>query len=332
VRYLLPDQGRRRPTAQRPLAGRGFELNRSDPGQGGGSDTGRRVPPALIGIACGIGAAMCWGAGFVAARHGVSVGLRPADIAFHRYAWTGLFLLPTALAHGVTRLGGVGWGRSILLALLAGPTQAIASAAGFMMTPLGHGAVIQPSSAAVSSLLLAAVFLHEHLSPLRLFGVATIVGGLCLLGAEAMGTIGRSGVAGDTLFLCAGVAWGIFGTLLRRWSIDGQRAAAVIGAVSVLIYAPAYAVIFGFHQMIAFGLWENLVQIVAQGVLAGAFAIYLFGRAVVLLGAGRGGVFTTLVPGFTLIIGYLTIGEAPTLLQLVGLAIVMLGFRFVMMR
>ena len=56
-------------------------------------------------------------------------------------------------------------------------------------------------------------------------------------------------------------------------------------------------------------------------------AIYLFARAVVLLGAARAAVFPSLVPGFTLLIGYLALGIVPSLLQLLGFAIVLAGFR-----
>jgi drug/metabolite transporter (DMT)-like permease len=48
---------------------------------------------------------------------------------------------------------------------------------------------------------------------------------------------------------------------------------------------------------------------------------------VVLLGAGRAAVFPSLVPGFTMLIGFLALGEVPTLAQLAGFAIVLVGFR-----
>jgi drug/metabolite transporter (DMT)-like permease len=69
------------------------------------------------------------------------------------------------------------------------------------------------------------------------------------------------------------------------------------------------------------------MQAVVQGAFAGAGAIYLFTRAVVLLGAGRAVLFPSLVPPFTLLIGYLTIGEVPSVSQLAGLVIVIAGFR-----
>jgi drug/metabolite transporter (DMT)-like permease len=84
---------------------------------------------------------------------------------------------------------------------------------------------------------------------------------------------------------------------------------------------------FGFERMFALGLWQNLLQALAQGIFAGAGAIYLFTRSVVLLGAGRAAVFPSLVPGFTLLIGYLAINEVPSIAQLLGFALVLIGFR-----
>jgi len=72
------------------------------------------------------------------------------------------------------------------------------------------------------------------------------------------------------------------------------------------------------------------LQVAVQGVIAGVLPIFLFARTVILLGAGRAAVFPALVPGFGLIIGYLALGVVPSIEQLVGLVIVVIGFRFAM--
>src|SRR4029078_12275711 len=93
----------------------------------------------IIGVLCGAGAALCWAAGFVAAKHGVSIGFTPADLAFHRFFWSGLLLMPIALRAGVLTLGGIGWGRSFVMTVLSGPVQAMLAYTGFILVPLGHG-------------------------------------------------------------------------------------------------------------------------------------------------------------------------------------------------
>src|ERR1043166_7032869 len=192
---------------------------------------------------------------------------------------------------------------------------------------VGHGVVIQPAASALAGLILAVLALREPTTARRMLGAGAIVVGLSLFGAEATTTIGRHGLLGDFLFLVAGIAWGVFGILLRHWRIDGTRAAIVICVLALVLYAPAHGLIWGYDRLIAAGLTENLVQVVAQGLLAGVAAIYLFARAVSLLGASRASTFPALVPAFGIVIGWLTLGEVPTVYQLAGLAVVALGFR-----
>lgn len=278
------------------------------------------------GIACGAGAALFWAAGFTAAKHGIDVGFSPADLAFHRFFWSGVVLLPLVIRDGIADLNGIGWGRGIVLTILGGPGLAIISYSGFLLVPLGHGGVIQPSCAAVGGLLLAALVLKEKLPVTRIAGAGVIVGGLMVIGGEALATIGVHGLAGDLMFMVAGFFFATFGMLLRLWHMAPTRATVIVSAVS-LGFIPLYWALYGFEAMFALGWRENLLQAVMQGVLAGPGAIYLFTRAVVLLGAGRAAVFPSLVPGFTLLIGFLALGIVPSLFQLLGFAIVLAGFR-----
>lgn len=279
---------------------------------------------AAAGIACGVGAALFWAAGFVAARHAIDIGFSPADLTLHRYAWSGLALLPLVLRIG--DLGGIGWGRAIALTILGGPGLALISYSGFLLVPLGHGGVIQPSCAALGGLLLASLVLKEPLPAARAVGAAVIVVGLAVIAGEALATIGTHGLVGDLSFALAGFFFATFGMLLRRWRTAPMRATAVISVLS-LAGVPVYGALFGFARLIDLGPWENLLQALVQGILAGPGAIYLFTRSVVLLGAGRAAVFPSLVPGFTMLIGFLVLGEVPSLAQLAGFAIVLVGFR-----
>jgi drug/metabolite transporter (DMT)-like permease len=280
----------------------------------------------LIGVLCGVGAAVFWAAGFVAARHGIDIGFTPVDITFHRNFWAGLALLPLAWRDGLRDLNGVGWIRGIVLTFFGGIGISFVSYSGFLLVPLGHGGIIQPSCAALLGLLLATLVLHERLPPRRATGAGVIVCGLVVIGGEAVTTIGAHGVAGDLLFVLAGSFFATFGMLLRKWRVPPMRATVVVSVLSLVIL-PVYAALAGFERIGALGFWENLLQAVMQGLLAGPGAIYLFTRSVVLLGAGRAAVFPTLVPPFVLLIGWIALGVMPSLPQFVGLAIVLAGFR-----
>ena len=282
----------------------------------------------LIGVLCGTGAALGWAAGFVAAKHGVTIGFSPADLALHRFLWSGLLLMPLILRDGITDLDGIGWGRGLVMSVLSGPPQAMIAYTGFMLVPLGHGTTIQPACAALAGLILATLVLGEHPTGQRIIGGATIIAGLLVFGAESITTIGSHGVGGDLLFATAGLFWATFGILLRYWRVSGTRAVAAVGALSVMVFAPLHALFVGYDGILRMSLAENMLQVVVQGILAGVLPIFLFARAVILLGAGRTATFPALVPGFSMIIGYLALGVVPSIAQVIGLVIVVIGFRF----
>ncbi len=281
---------------------------------------------AMTGILCGVGASVFWAAGFAGARHGLDLGFTPADLAIHRFAWAGVLLLPMVWRDGFSNFNGIGWRRGLVLTLLGGPGFALLSYGGLLLVPLGHGGVIQPSCATLGGILLAALVLHERLGLMRAAGAAIIVCGLVVIGGEAVATIGSHGIVGDLVFVLAGLLFAVFGTLLRLWRIPATTAAAVISVIS-LVAVPAHAVLGGLAHMAALGWWENGLQAILQGLLAGPGALYLFIRSVILLGAARASVFPALVPPFVLLIGWLALGQPPSALQIAGLIIVLIGFR-----
>jgi drug/metabolite transporter (DMT)-like permease len=289
-------------------------------------------PTMIIGIVCGTLAALAWAAGFVAAKHGIQVGFSPADLAFHRFFWTGVLVLPLIVREGLRDLGGIGWGRASVMTVLSGPPQSLLAYTGFILVPLGHGTTIQPACAALSGLVLASLILHEKATLQRIIGGAIIITGLLMFGAESLTTIGHSGVGGDLLFATAGLFWATFGTLLRLWNVAGTRAVMAVGAVSVIVLAPIYLLIYGISGLLKQSLFENLLQAVVQGGIAGSLPIYLFAHAVIALGGGRAATFPALVPVFGVIIGYLALGVVPSVAQFVGMLIVLVGFHFTLRR
>ena len=264
--------------------------------------------PALLGVACGVGAALCWALGFVATRHGLKIGFTPPDLLMHRFLWSGIVFLPLVLRAGVGNLGGIGWGRGLVLMVLGGPVMSLISYTGFLFVPLGHGSVIQPSSATLGGVLLAAVFLRERVPASRVLGAVVIVGGLAVIGAESIGHIGSQGVLGDLLFVLTGLMFAVFGTLLRHWRVNAFSAATIISVLSLALL-PLYAASGGFARVAALGWAENALQALAQGILAGPAAL-----------------FPATVPALTILSGWLLLGEPPTALQAAGLLTVLFGF------
>ncbi|UWU87764.1 DMT family transporter [Bradyrhizobium yuanmingense] len=281
--------------------------------------------PALLGVVCGLAAALFWALGFAATRHGLKAGFTPVDLLVHRYVWSGIAFLPLVLRAGLSDLCGIGWGRGLVLMVLGGPVMSLISYIGFLFVPLGHGSVIQPSCATLGGLLLAAVVLKERISASRLTGALVIVGGLGVIGAESIGHIGADGIQGDLIFVLAGFMFAGFGAMLRRWRVSAVSAALVINVLSLLL-VPVYVATVGLAHIASIGMTENAIQALAQGVLAGPAALYLYAVSVQRLGVARAAVFPACVPALTLLTGWLLLGEPPTMLQTAGLVTVLCGF------
>jgi drug/metabolite transporter (DMT)-like permease len=174
--------------------------------------------------------------------------------------------------------------------------------------------------------LLATLVLREKLITSRLLGALIITAGLIVIGGEGAAMLGKQSVAGDLLLVLAGFMSAYFSTLLRLWRIEPLPAAAAIGVLS-LFGIPIYWITGDFAHMLSLGWRENLLQTILQGVLAGPAALYLFVKSIAVIGAGRAAIFFSLVPPFVLLIGWLALGEVPTVLQLIGLIIVLFGFQ-----
>ncbi|MFZ1197123.1 MAG: DMT family transporter [Pseudolabrys sp.] len=262
-------------------------------------DSASRFNSTAVGIICGIGAALFWAMAFAGVRHGLTVGFTPLDLMIHRYLWSGIAFLPLVARGGMRDLNGIGWGRGILLAILGGPCFVLISNAGFLLVPLGHGGVIQPSCATLGGLLMATIWLGEKMTATRAIGALIIVSGLLAIGAESAIAIGIHGVAGDLIFVLTGLMFAAFGILLRLWRISAVPA-----------------------TMVSAGLEGNLAAGRFAGCPGWSAVVYLFAESVHLLGAGRAAVFPSLVPPFVLLVGW-----APTALQLAGVILVFFGFR-----
>ncbi|MEM6670763.1 MAG: DMT family transporter [Pseudomonadota bacterium] len=284
----------------------------------------------LKGLALGAFAALIWGGYFAFSRAGVQAGLEPADVVLIRFAVAGLMMTPFLLQAGLRDLGGVGWGRGAVLALLIGPLSIFASVGGYTFAPMAHGTVIQPATVTVSALLLSAALLGETLRWGRVLGVALILLGLCAIAGPALWSGDAEALTGDALFVLAGLMWSGFTLFTRAWRLGPMQTVAAVSVLSAVVYTPWHLTMDTLERIAALSPWMLVGQVLVQGVLAGVVAILAFTRAVEILGAGRAGLFTSLVPACGVLIGIPLTGEAPTALQLAGLALVSFGLLWAM--
>lgn len=279
----------------------------------------------LVGLGFGLAAALMWAAYLAYARLGVKTGLGPADFIFLRYATAGAIMLPFLLKAGLRDLGGVGWTRGALLALVAGPLFIAAGVGGYVFAPLSHGVVIQPGAITILSLPLAWWALATRPTRPQIAAVVIVAIGLAVIAVSSASGGDAGAWRGDLLFVAAGGLWAIFTVLLRRWSVSALQATAAVAVLSAAVAVPVYLATGGLERLATVPPATLATQVVVQGVFSGVLAVLAYGRAVTLLGPTRAALFTALVPGLALIVGVPVTGEIPTVLQFAGALIVMLG-------
>jgi drug/metabolite transporter (DMT)-like permease len=281
--------------------------------------------PAATGIAAGVGAALIWATYLVSAKMGTANGLAPQDFVLLRFGTAAAIMLPWLLRNEPRTLAGVGWRRATILTLLAGPPFILLTTAGYGFAPLAHGAVIQPSTITLGSMLAAALLLGERLTRDKLVGVGLIVTGLAVIASHATAIAGGKVWIGDLFFVAAGLSWTAFTILIKRWELGALAVTAAVSVVSAIIVVPAMLICGDLSRIASLPAGSLVAQLVVQGVLSGVVAVIAFGVAVGHLGAAKAGLFPAIVPAATLILGVVLTGAMPSGAEWTGAALATLG-------
>ncbi len=281
--------------------------------------------PVLAGIAAGVTAAVIWATYLVAAKSGTAIGLLPQDFVLLRFGTAALVMLPWLLRNDPRTLGGVGWRRAIILALLAGPPFILLGTGGYVFAPLAHGAVIQPATITLASMFAAALLLKERLTRDKLVGVGLIVAGLAVIASHASAMGGGHVWIGDLLFIAAGLSWAGFTVLIKRWQLGTLAVTAAVSTVSAIVVVPATLAWGDTARITALPAGTLVAQLAVQGLLSGVLAVIAFGVAVRHLGAAKAGLFPAIVPAATLVVGIVVTGAVPTVPEWTGAGLATLG-------
>jgi len=282
---------------------------------------------SVAGAAYGVLAALIW-AGFPAitklsmATHTLTAW----DVTALRFATAGLLMLPLFVRHGLRPLHLSG---ALLLAVGAGAPYVLLTAGGLAFAPAAHMGVITPSCMLLISTVGSWLLLGGKPTGGGVAGVLTILAGILMLGWDGLSSHGGSVWLGDAMFVLGGLLWASYTLATRAWGVPPLQATAIVAVLSMLGYVPFYAAAAGSH--LAAAPWREIViQAVFQGVLSAVVALVFYTRSVALLGAARGAVFGALVPSFALLFAIPILGEIPTRLQIVGVAVVTAGMLLVL--
>lgn len=284
----------------------------------------KTTPADWHGMVLGAGAALIWGLYLALARRGVASGLSPIDIAAFRYVPAAIVLLPWLWLRRRDVVA-IGWFRSAVLTLLAGPPFILLGVGGFRYAPLAHGAVIQPAIVTSLSMVLSIVVLGERPGFARFLGVGIILAGIVVIAGPGLWLSTDKAPIGDAMFAAAGVLWAMFTLMSRRWHVPPVAGTAIVSALSSLIIFPLALGIQGGSHYLDLPLATLMTQIGVQGILTGALSVIAYTTAVRIIGPARAAMFPALVPASAILLGIPVAGEWPDSIQFGGLLLVSIG-------
>jgi drug/metabolite transporter (DMT)-like permease len=283
-----------------------------------------QLSPALLGSLAMLGAVSIYGTNFAISRFAIQSGLTAWDLVALRFLVAGLMLLPVFLARGGLRTcAGVGWRRGVVLCALSGFPLSILMLTGVSLAPASHGATIGPGTVTVIGAVGSFLMFGVRLASVQIAGLALVLVGLAVIAVAGASSPDPSVWRGDLLFLATGLIWGTYPLILQRWKLDALTSTAVVAVLS-LVFVPFYLVALD-PQLSRVGLVPLAFHAFNQGVLNVVVGLWLWAKAVDLMGAGPAGRFPPLIPVIGTLAAIPLLGELPSWLQLTGIACIVGG-------
>lgn len=274
-------------------------------------------------------AAICIYAGmFTVGRHGGANNLDGFDQTALRFIVSFVVLTPFAFSRAEGIFERLGAWRIFALLVLQGAVYSFIFLAGLVFAPVAYGAALVPGLQPFVVMGWSFFLLGERPGGARLIGlIVCLTGcGFIVLGNLVEMTLGVwTGVA---LFLLSALMWGSYTFLLRIWSVQPMDALFVVGVSSGALFLPPYFLARG-AAILESPVEAIAIQAVYQGVFVGIIAVLLMPFAIGKIGSTHVAALTPSMPVLATLFALMVLGETPTAMQWLGLAVVTLGLMVV---
>ncbi|MGP4806387.1 DMT family transporter [Agrobacterium cavarae] len=283
----------------------------------------KRRTPYFAGAICGLAAVSIWAGWMAVTRLGVMTSLTVYDLTMLRFGTAGLLLLPVLVQNGLA-LERLGWWRLAVLVFGAGAPYSLVAASGLRFAPAVHGGILIPGVMPLFVALLSAVCLKETFSAKRKAGYILIgLGIVIVVGIQTL-ISAQDQIAGPLLFLSAAFMWACYTIVLRQSGLAPLHGAAIVSVGSSFIFLPVYLFMNNFRAPNA-PLSDILFQAAFQGIAATVIALFLYGKAISILGGSAGAAFGALVPALAALLAIPIMHEVPSSMDWLGVFAVTIG-------
>jgi len=195
------------------------------------------------------------------------------------------------------------------------------------LTSAGEAALLI-SSAPIFSFLITTVLGHEKFTKMGLAGAVFGFAGIALVifGGNGSASIPATHILGDLIMIAAAILWASYAIfskpLLKHYS--PLRVTAWAHTLGAILIIP-----IGFTQALDVD-WQHLAPlgwgcVLYFAWLAGVYGFVVWYRGVRVIGSHKTMLFQYLVPPVALVVAYFALGEAPSLLQALGVIVTLGG-------
>jgi len=282
-------------------------------------DRRRRIAYVLLG-AVAVSLAGTWVAGKIAVQE-----IAPVALAVSRFAVASVLLAAWILVRG----GSLVWPRRRdlpFVMLMAGTGVAGFSLMflfGLQRTPAADGAILVPGLAPIVAATVGSVLYPERPPRQLALGLASALPGLVLVVGPSVEQ-SQARLLGDACFLVAALCWGTYTAL-------GRVATSRFGVLNATLYALVAGTVLLVPLALLEGGWETLMTASSDAlrgflyltVVGTVVAYVLYYEGVARIGVGRASSFTLAVPVVGVALTVVFLGERPSLLALLGGALVL---------
>lgn len=316
------------------------------------------LSPKAQGILAALVTVVIWTSFIVIARASADPArggvLNPFDILYARIWGASLILLPWgwwltqrdrlrqqegaqavgAQSSSLWGLSPLSWRTTAQVGLFGGVLYGMLAYSGFVFAPAAHASVLMPGSLPLWTALLAAVVLHDRITPARAVGLALIVGGDLLVGgASLLHALDGSGMwKGDVLFVLAAMVWASYSVLARRYALDAVRATIAVTAFAFVTYVPVYTALLLLQwvpgRVLQAPFYDVGFQMFFQGVGSVVISGITFTKMIQHFGPVRSTMMTAVVPGLSALAAVVVLGEPLHWNLIAGLVLVTIGIVF----
>jgi len=276
----------------------------------------------LTGIGLAVLATIVWSGNFIVARKVIN-DIPPVALAFFRWLCASIIIAPFAFKSFIAEKKELKPNLSFLFwTALFGVTlfNTFVYVAGHY-SPAINLALIGTTSSPVMSIILAAIFLKERISIIRILGLTICIVGIVLLLSQGSWEKlrGFHFSPGDWWILAAALSFAIYNIFVRKKpaTISPLNFLFLTFTIGTLLLLPAWLWEARTAPVVNWN-WNLFLIILYLGAGTSVLAFLLWNAAIRKLGAGRTALFGNLIPVFSTLEAVWLLGEQITTIHIIS--------------